>query len=193
MEEWRDIKGYEGAYQVSSYGRIRSLERIVVRWNGNGDYLAKEKILNIKPRPDGYMEVKLSKDNIKKSYKVHRLVAEAFIPNPNNLPCVNHKIDDYEHRSDNRVENLEWCTYEYNNNYGNHGKRISDVTKGDKNPRARKIICVTTGEKFDCITYAAKTYNVSRQSITHCLMGRQKTAGKHPETGEKLVWRYYES
>ena len=193
MEEWRDIKGYEGIYQVSSYGRIRSLERIVVRWNGNGDYLAKEKILNIKPRPDGYMEVKLSKDNIKKSYKVHRLVAEAFIPNPNNLPCVNHKIDDYEHRSDNRVENLEWCTYEYNNNYGNHSKRISDVTKGDKNPRARKIICVTTGEKFDCITYAAKTYNVSRQSITHCLMGRQKTAGKHPETGEKLVWRYYES
>ena len=179
-EIWKDIKGYEGIYQVSSHGRVRSLK------------YSKERIL--KPRKDkgGYKQVELCRDGKGKTYRVHRLVAEAFIPNPNNLPCVNHKIDDYEHRSDNRVENLEWCTVAYNNNYGNHGKRISNANKGDKNPRARKIICVTTGEKFDCITYAAETYNASRTNISNCLNGRRKTAGKHPITGEKLKWEYIE-
>ena len=77
----------------------------------------------------GYLYVSLSKNGKVKKYKVHRLVAEAFIPNPLNLPCINHKD---ENPLNNNVENLEWCTHEYNNNYGTHNERISKAMKNGK-------------------------------------------------------------
>lgn len=103
MEEWRDIKGYEGLYQVSTMGRVKSIR------------YGKERIL--KPNEDGwgYFRVRLFKNGQRKAYKVHRLVAEAFLDNPDNLPQVNHKNED---KSDNRVENLEFCDCRYNINYG---------------------------------------------------------------------------
>ena len=125
-EIWKDIQGYEGIYQVSSHGRVRSLDRIVVRPNGNGDYFAKGKIIYVVLTKHGYNEVHLHKDNKTKIYKVHRLVAQAFIKNPNNLPCVNH-ID--ENKTNNNVNNLEWCTYKYNNNYGTKKNRQGEKTK----------------------------------------------------------------
>lgn len=127
-EIWKDIKGYEGFYQVSNMGRVRSLDRIVVTKNS--------KTLNYKSElkkpskdKDGYLIVVLYKDKERKTCRVHRLVAEHFIPNPNNYPQVNHKD---ETRDNNNVDNLEWCTAKYNNNYGGHNERLSESKKGWK-------------------------------------------------------------
>lgn len=198
-EEWRDVVGYEGLYQVSSWGRIKSLN-----YNNTGE----EGLLSLKPNKGGYIAIKLYKKGEKpKIFLVHRLVAIAFIPNPNNLPQVNHKIDDFEHRSDNRVENLEWCTAEYNSNYGTHNEKLSEAkkgkkineehkhkigkaNKGEKHPRAKKVICVTTGETFNYIKEANLKYGICNGEISKCCKGKRKSAGKHPITGEKLVWEY---
>ena len=113
MEEiWRPIEGYEGLYEISSYGRVKSLEKY--RFNNGGIQLLKEKIM--KPLDyNGYKNVNLWKNGSKKKEYVHRLVAKSFIPNPDNLREVNHKD---ENPSNNMVENLEWCDHRYNMNYG---------------------------------------------------------------------------
>ena len=121
-EIWKDIRGYENLYMISSYGRVKSL--------GN-DKKKKEKILKQqKISRKKYFKVILYKTGIPKTKKIHRVVAEAFIPNPNNYPCVNHRD---ENPANNFVDNLEWCSYEYNNNYGNHNEKISNTLKGKKN------------------------------------------------------------
>ena len=109
-EYWKPVVGYEGLYEVSNWGRVKSLK------------FGKEKILKPIIR-HGYYFVGLSKNGIVKSYSVHRLVAQVFIPNPNNLPCVNHKD---ENKQNNVVSNLEWCTHEYNNSYGTRSKRVAE-------------------------------------------------------------------
>ena len=103
-EEWRDIPSYEGYYQVSSYGRIKSLERVVKsRWEKGCTY--HEKIMS--PSSCGrYIRVNLRRDNISKCFSVHRLVATVFIPNPENKPEVNHIDGD---RKNNYASNFEWC------------------------------------------------------------------------------------
>lgn len=114
MEEiWKDVKGYEGIYQVSNIGRVKSLLRKVAHIKGNRTI--PERIIKLHiSSSNGYYMVNLCKDKSHKSYLVHRLVAGAFISNPNKLPYINHKN---EIRTDNRVENLEWCTPEYNIEY----------------------------------------------------------------------------
>ena len=187
-EIWKPVVGYEGLYEVSNLGRVKSLSRIDSR-----GHKIKERILSIKPDKDGYSRVYLYKNGKRETKKVHRLVAIVFIPNPNNLPVVTHKIDDFEHRSDNRVENLEWCTVEYNNNYGSRNKRVSENhadISGDKHPLARKIKCVTTGEMFGSIREAGRKYDINHKNIYACCKGERKSAGKHPVTNEKLVWEY---
>lgn len=186
MEEiWKDIEGYEGLYQVSNLGRVKSL---------NYRRTGKEVILSLHTDKDGYKQISLHKNGKINTYQVHRLVAEAFIPNPDNLPQVNHKIDDFEHKSDNRVENLEWCTAEYNTNYGNRNKRASESLKGknsgSKHHKARKVKCVTTGEIFNTIKEACEKYNTYHSEISKCCKGKATSAGKHPITGEKLIWEY---
>lgn len=121
MEEiWKDIKGYEGYYQVSNLGRIRSLDRYIATvGNPSGQRLIRGKILRPSKRvmsngKDGYYSVTLYKRGVDTLFNVHRLVAETFIPNPNNLPCVNHKD---ENKHNNMADNLEWCTIGYNNKY----------------------------------------------------------------------------
>lgn len=104
-EEWRDIKGYDGKYQISNTGRVKSID-----YRNTGT----SKELSLKCNR-GYFEVELCKDGKGKFFKVHRLVAIAFLPNPQNLPCVNHKD---ENPSNNHVDNLEWCTPRYNSTYG---------------------------------------------------------------------------
>ena len=183
MEIWKDIKGYEGLYQVSNMGRIKSL---------NYRRTGKEGIMTPSKNNDGYLIICLYKNKKTKTFLVHRLVAKHFLPNNNNLPEVNHIIDDFEHRSDNRVENLEWCTREYNNNYGNRTKKHSENIKRYKNPKAKKVKCITTNEIFNCMKDAEEKYNVAYQSISSCCKGKLKSAGKHPITKEKLVWQYVE-
>ena len=114
-EIWKDVKGYEGKYKVSNKGRIKSL---------NYQNSKKEKLLHLRigKKRQGYLDVMLSSKNVQKRHKIHRLVAEAFIPNPNNYPEINHIDEDV---SNNNVNNLEWCTKLYNLNYGNHKEKNS--------------------------------------------------------------------
>jgi len=116
IEEWRPIEGYEGLYDVSSYGRVRSLDRY-----DNRNCFRKGHILKQSNDGRGYMSIVLCLNGIFKRYLIHRLVAQTFIPNPDNLPQVNHKD---ENKSNNRIENLEWCNQKYNNDYGSRKERI---------------------------------------------------------------------
>ena len=120
-EVWKDVVGYEGYYQVSNLGRIKSLNRYVKAKN-NSKKLMKSKVLKPVKNDRGYLMVVLSKNAKKRKIFVHRLVAEAFIPNPSNYPQVNH-IKEME-KDNNNVINLEWCTCSYNCKYGTRGKRI---------------------------------------------------------------------
>ena len=130
MEIWKDIKGYEGYYQVSNYGKIKSLERF--RENGFGGYIHKERILKSQTGCNGYEFINLSKKGIVKHLCIHRFVAIAFIPNPEDKPCTNHKNGI---RTDNRLSNLEWATYSENAIHGI--KRNGNwIVKGEKHPKA---------------------------------------------------------
>ena len=126
MEEWKDIKGFEGVYQISSEGKVKSLERYCKSKNGSVR-LKKELILKPFMNTNGYCFVVLRLNNEYKTKSIHRLVAETFIPNPDNLPCVNHKD---EVKSNNSVSNLEWCSVAYNNSYGSRCDRVSEKLKG---------------------------------------------------------------
>lgn len=121
-EVWKDIEGYEGKYQVSSLGRVRRLAYTFKRRNKWGvcDNVISSGMMSLR-NVKGYLSVKLRDETKRKHYQVHRLVAAAFIPNPDGLPEVNHKNED---KTDNRVENLEWCTRKYNTNYGTRGIRM---------------------------------------------------------------------
>lgn len=121
IEEWQDIEGYEGLYQVSSMGRVKSLKRKAHHWRG-GELTIKERIL--KPITDsfGYRIVNLHTGGKQKTHKVHRLVCQAFHENPENKPHVNH-IN--EIKTDNRACNLEWATAKENNNHGTHNERVA--------------------------------------------------------------------
>ena len=165
-EEWRDIEGYEGLYQISNLGRVRSL-------NCRGH---KGCIGILTPRLDGkgYEMVALYKEGKARNTKVHRLVAQAFIPNPNNYPQVNHKD---ENKTNNDVKNLEWCTNEYNHNYGTRNERVGKSL-------SKKVICITTGEIFNSMREACSKYNIHTGSMTECCQGKRKTAGGYK-------WEYF--
>lgn len=125
-EVWKDIKGYEDLYQVSNLGNVKSLN-----YNNTG----KSKLLKLCFDKYGYLQVGLCKNKKHKIYRVHRLVAITFIPNPMNYPVVNH-ID--EIKENNNVENLEWCTVKYNNAYGSHQININKSRAGYKHSQETK-------------------------------------------------------
>ena len=167
MEIWKDIKGYEGLYQVSNKGHVKSL---------NYRRTGKEGILKGRLDKDGYLRVGLCKNKKQKPFYIHRLVAKAFLPNPNNLPEVNH-ID--ENKENNHVENLEWCDRKYNNNYGSRNERASVSMKGKKHKLKKQILCIETGEIFDTsqdvinIMFNGKG---SQSNIRNHLNGQRKSA-----------------
>lgn len=108
-----ELFDYTGYYEISNFGQVRSLDRVVTDWRG--EVLLKGKIKNSVSDADGYLVVSLHKEGKTSMFKIHRLVATAFIPNPENLPQVNHKD---ENKQNNKVDNLEWCTAKYNRNFG---------------------------------------------------------------------------
>ena len=122
-EIWVDIPNYEGLYQVSNFGNVKSLSRCVrIHDKLGGHRKKKEYLLRLNVCKNGYLRVNLTKDYSTKHFLVHRLVAKAFLPNPKALPQVNHKD---ENKINNRVDNLEWCDAKYNSNYGERTKKSS--------------------------------------------------------------------
>ena len=128
MTNWTDIENYEGLYMISENGEIKSYDRIVKSKN-NSSAIKKGKILKGFIDKYGYKQIALSKNGKTKTYQVHRLVANTFIPNPSNLPCVNHKDED---KTNNCVDNLEWCDVKYNINYGKRNKLVSKKMLNNK-------------------------------------------------------------
>lgn len=178
MEEiWKDIINYEGLYQVSNLGNVRSL-----------NYLRTGEIKLLKQGTNnkGYKCVHLFKNRKGKNYSVHRLVAMAFIPNPDDLPIVNHKDED---KINNNVNNLEWCTNEYNINYGTAMKRSSENHKGKykgKDSPVSKPILMYDREgnfirRFDCISDTNEYFGKKNayKNVSSCLRGERPTAYNH--------------
>lgn len=169
-EIWKDIKGYEGLYQVSNLGNVKSLNIIIFDKLGR-KHIKKSKILKQRMDKYGYKYVQLHKNGNTKHKLVHRLVAENFILNTNNLLQVNHKN---EIKTDNNVENLEWCTNKYNLNYGNRNKKISKI----KSKKIRQL-----DKKGNLIKIwinsleASKKLNINSGNIRSCCRGMLKTAG----------------
>lgn len=172
MEEiWKDIEGYEGLYQVSNLGRVKSLSRVVVR-SSTRKYISNEKLLKLCSDKAGYMIVCLSKEGTHQTLKVHRLVANAFIPNPNEKKEVNH-INGI--KWDNRLENLEWNTtsenqkhaYSIGLNKGANGQRhgMSKLTDSQVKLIKLELGIVKSGE-------LAKKYNVSQATISYIKSGK---------------------
>lgn len=133
MEKFVDIEGYEGKYQVSNYGNVKSLAKDVFVGNG-GVRHQEEKLLKPRPYRTGYLYVRLYKDRKAKNKTIHQLVAQAFLPNPHGYTQVNHKDEDKTNNTvwinddgsvDLEKSNLEWCTAAYNNNYGTRTERTS--------------------------------------------------------------------
>lgn len=175
MEEiWKDIKGYEGLYQVSNLGRVKSLEH----WSNSDNYkkMYTGKILTgILVKTNGYLKVTLSKNGKTNQLQIHRLVAEAFIPNVNNYPVVNHKD---ENKLNNCINNLEWCTYKHNNNYGNRSEKYSKTRKMNKTKNVYQYdLEGNLINIFKNIKEAKKNLNIFNDSISRCCRKIQKTAG----------------
>lgn len=157
QEEWRDVVGYEGYYQVSNFGNIRS-----IRFN---------KIRQIRPaeKSNGYFHVSLCVDRKSKICLVHRLVAKAFIENPNNYPSINHKD---ENKSNNNMNNLEWCTDSYNCLYGNRNKKIS-------NKIYKPIIQLKDGieiKRFVSAKHIKEELGYNPSAISNSIYGKLKNA-----------------
>lgn len=176
MEEvWKDIQGYEGLYQVSNLGRVRSLSRYVNY--GHSVAYRKGRILKEGIATCGYRQVELRKNNRPTHALVHRLVAQAFIPNPDNLPQVNHKD---ENKANNQVSNLEWNTSKDNINYGTGIKRRAEKLS------TAIIMCNLDGTEinhFNSLNEASRKTGISAGNICMCCKGRRETANGYK-------WKY---
>ena len=175
MEEWKEIPGYEGLYEVSNKGNVRNVRR--------------NKLLRLSKTNNRYIRVSLCKNGIKTGLTVHRLVAEAFIENPYNLPEVNH-ID--EDKTNNSVDNLEWCDHKYNMNYGTINRRRGEsLGYGKDNPYSIPIIQYDKNGEFikewDSTMDVERELHIQHSNITKCCKKQL-----HFKTAGGFIWRYKE-
>ena len=179
-EYWKPVVGYEGLYMVSNCGRVKSFDRWVKGRNGSVRFI-KGRILKPTTNLYGYLFVKLCKDGKVKPFTVHRLVAEAFLPNPDNLPCVNHKD---ENKQNNNVSNLEWCSAQYNNTYGTRIERVAEKTTNGK--LSKPVLQYTLNGEFvrEWESIAECDRNGYNQgNVYACCQGKQKTH-------KGYIWKY---
>jgi hypothetical protein len=162
-EIFKDIQGFEGLYQVSNLGNVKSL---------NYNHTGKEKILKPAKNNKGYLMVNLYKEGKQKTCKIHRLVAQSFIENPQNLPQVNHKN---EIKTDNASSNLEWCTNEYNNNYGTRNQRVAESNTNNPN-KSKPVLCVETGKIYSSTNEVQRELGFSQGNISSACRGKYKQA-----------------
>ena len=175
FELWKDIEGFEGLYQVSTWARVRSLDRWITYKNGVKRFF-KSEILKPSYNKDGYLIVYLYKNGKRTSFLVHRLVARAFIPNPDNLPLINHKD---EVKDNNYPYNLEWCTDEYNKNYGTAIKRRAEkLSKKVYQYDLKGNLINVWASTMDCDRNGYESGNISS-----CCLGKLKTH-------KNFIWSY---
>lgn len=180
MEQWRSVIGYEGLYEVSETGMIRSVsrKRNITPACKRGCFYRSQIISQYKTK-DGYLRVGLSKNGVYSQKLVHRLVAEAYIPNVSNLPEVNHKD---ENKQNNAVENLEWCDKKYNINYATANLRRAKSISKAKAKGCYAIKADGTIQSFESMREAAAITGISQGGISSVCSGKRKTAGG-------LIWR----
>lgn len=174
-EVWKDIVGYEGIYQVSNHGRVKALPKTIEYSDGKVipyDEIIMRSIIE----KEGYKVVNLTNNGVQRQFRVHRLVAKAFIPNPNNYPQVNHRD---EIKSNNNVENLEWCTHKYNQNYG------TSIERSSKN-RSRSVMKMTLDGE-DLKEYASATV-ATQDGFDNSAIG--KCCKGYVNTHRGYKWRY---
>lgn len=169
MEEWKDIEGYEGLYQISSEGRVKSLERFR-KGKHNSLVFVNEKILKGVKDKDDYLKVILYKEGKVKTHKIHRLVASAFLPNPDNLLEINH-ID--ENKQNNCLDNLEFCDRSYNINFGSRTERMA---KSHSKPVLQFTKEMEFVRKWESGTQVQRELGFYGTSITKCCKGKLKSA-----------------
>ena len=157
----KDVQNYEGLYAVTSCGKVYSYKR--------------KKFLKPFKRKGGYLSVGLYKNGKTNYYLVHRLVAMAYIPNPDNLPQINHKD---ENKENNALQNLEWCDQSYNINYGSRNKRIAKSL-------SKPVFCEELNRTFDGARAAARELGLDYSNINRCCTGERKTTGGYH-------WKYQE-
>lgn len=174
QEIWKDVPNYDGLYQISNFGRVKSFNFSRKHFNQNYHFL-KPNISN-----NGYEQVTLyNKSRERHKYLVHKLVAEAFLSNPHNYPCVNHKD---ENKLNNSVDNLEWCTYKHNNNYGTARIRAR-ITKS--RPVSQYTLEGIWIASYVSPSIAADIIGCDRHRITDCCNGKTSSA-----LGYLWEWNY---
>lgn len=179
MEEWRDIAGYEGLYQVSNMGRVRSLDRYVPH-KTFGTKFCRGHIMATHKTSSGYLAVNLCKGNKYKTFDIHRLVAIAYIPNTDGLPEVNHKD---ENKLNSNADNLEWCTGSYNNRYGT---KIERQKVKYERPVIQFNVNGTFIKEYRSASEAERIISGKfTGAISHCLKGKTKTAYGY-------IWKFKE-
>lgn len=186
MEIWKDIKGYEGLYQVSNLGNVLSLEKYIKTHNEERMQYRPSKLLKQHKNQFGYMKVWLWKDGKRKEFAVHRLVADAFIDNPNNKPCVNHLDNIRDHNS---VDNLEWCTYKENSQWAEiQGRRVFTDKWRNKISASKKKKPVIGTDANGKEYYFDKVRDVKEMGfdagdVIRCCKGQKKSV-------KGFTWRY---
>ena len=183
-EVWVDIKGYEGLYQISTMGNVKSLSRQVKHSNG-GLKVLKERMLKTRVNSTtGYREVGLSKDGKQKFHHIHKLVAEAFIDNPHRLPVVNH-IDGC--KTNNDISNLEWVTCSENIRHAltnglSKNNMTDEISRLGNEAHRKQVKCIEDDLVFDSVREAASYYGLQISNISRVCNGKLKTTGgKHFE------------
>ena len=180
-EWWRPVVGYEGFYEISNYGRVKSIARKL-----NNQYSNCERILHPRKNKLDYLRINLC-DGIKvKTHLIHKLVSKAYLPNPNNYPCVNHKDENPSNNfvwvnDDGSIDfeksNLEWCTQKYNSNYGTRNDRIS---KNGLNKHSKTTLQLDLEgnviKEWLSVRQIQRETGYKRYSIERCCNGKQKTA-----------------